>query len=163
MPDPDDPSYPEHLVIPRTAVKRPQAITFPVASSSPGGANICCIYSGTTVHALKGKTASDWLRAKMYFPIPTEGRRWTDDPNRGPGWTRFVDGSVVAAPASSYNANEANHAGWAVDAAWLEIVGRDPEFGFDEYLGLRGHVAVRDTDGYLYRIAYQAIVLGRTL
>lgn len=161
--DPDDPKYPEQLVLPPPSVKRPQAITFPITTSSSGGANICCIYSGTLVFEFKGNSEGDWRKAKLYHQVPTEGRRWTTDANRGPGWTRLVDGSVVAAPAAMYNHRVANYAGWAVDAAWLEIAPGNPEFGTDEFLSLRGHIAVRDTDGYMFRIAYQAIALGRTL
>ncbi|MFN2588344.1 MAG: hypothetical protein ABR613_09550 [Actinomycetota bacterium] len=36
MPDPDDPTYPEILGIPVNALRRPQAITFPVTPSGLG-------------------------------------------------------------------------------------------------------------------------------
>jgi hypothetical protein len=160
--DPEDPNYPETLLIGSNSVKRPQAITFPITPSGPGGANICCIYSGTTTRELRGTSPGAWLRAKMALTLPTEGRKWTNDASLGSGWTLLIDGSAVAAPASLYNAGESNYAGWAVDGAWLEV---EPpgEFGHTGVLRLAGHVAVRDNDGYLYRIAYQAIVLGRTL
>lgn len=75
----------------------------------------------------------------------------------------MVDGNVVAAPAAMYNHKVASYAGWAVDAAWVEVLPHGGDIGLPEYLALRGQIAVRDTDGYLFRIAYQAIVLGRTL
>jgi hypothetical protein len=50
------------------------------------------------------------------------------------------------------NLNVANNAGWAVDAAWVQV---------GDGLEVGAHIAVRDSDGYLYRVSYQVTVLGR--
>ena len=73
--------------------------------------------------------------------------------------------STSAAPASIFNSNTAVNAGWAVntcDTAW--DVGDRAQSGnllgsIDIYLGL----AVRDTDGVLYRISYDFRAVGELL
>lgn len=159
-------AYDDDLRIWSDQIEKPQVLEIPLNPSKPGDPNMLCIYTGTTRgQPFKGESSGDWRGAKLTVTIPTEGRKWTNDPNRGFGWTLFKQGLAVAAPSSIYNAGHAVHAGWAVDAAWLEIKDRmtTEEFVVDECLVLRGLVAVRDSDGYLYRISYQATVLGTVL
>jgi hypothetical protein len=61
-----------------------------------------------------------------------------------------------------YNAFESHHAGWAIDGSELTVV--EPGGATrDDHLEIRALIAVRDSDGYLYRVSYQATVLGQTL
>ena len=159
--------YPELLGILAEEVEKPQVLEVPLSPPDPGGPNILCIYTGYTLGSFKGKSKG-WTRGKLRFPyhppvVPswTGGRKWTNNASRGPGWTLFMGGTAMMALASVYNAGTAVNAGWAVDAAWLHILPQSVTS--DEYLQIRGLVAVGDTDGCLYRLSYQATVLGRTL
>jgi hypothetical protein len=53
----------------------------------------------------------------------------------------------------------ANNAGWAVDAAALELI---VPVKFEEHLEIQALIAVSDTDGILYRLSYQVTALGIT-
>jgi hypothetical protein len=70
--------------------------------------------------------------------------------------------SVSAAPASIFNANTAVNAGWAVDTCNTEWdLGEPASSG--NLLGtirLYLNLAVRDTDGILYRISYDFRAIG---
>ena len=98
----------------------------------------------------------------MQFTIPTPGRRWTFIPLEGipqesnSHFTYFYGGTVVVSLASIFNKNVANNAGWAVDGAELFALGNEVE-------GLRveAKIAVRDSDGFLYRLSYQVTALGQ--
>ncbi|MGH7497990.1 MAG: hypothetical protein ACREL3_03965 [Gemmatimonadales bacterium] len=155
--------YPGQLYIPSDHIERPQHVAIPLSGIN-GGANIMCVYTGTAVGTLQGKSQAEWNRSKVRVTIPTGARKWTRRADRGSGWTQLMDSAAVASPASVFNKDQAICAGWAVDAAWVYTAFQDGEFGNDpEYLVLDGLLAVRDTDGYLYRIAYQITVLGREM
>ena len=112
-----------------------------VVVSGPDRANRLFIYTGTAVFEFKG-TGGDWRRDSISFPI---GRTFQ------PG--QFIRAIATASLASIFNQNVANNAGWAVesvDADW------DDESG---QVQLSAQLAVRDSDGFLNRIAYQASVL----
>lgn len=148
-------TYTGYIIVHTGAVDHPRHVEVPLTPATRDGANILCIYSGTAVCALKGESTSSWTRRHMHIYIPTAGRQWVDLPAHAPiqpDQTRFIGGTAMAAPAAVYNDNVSNDAGWAVDAAWVQL---------DNGLQVAAHVAVRDSDGYLYRVGYHATVLGR--
>jgi hypothetical protein len=156
--------YPGFLTIGANQIERPQVLEVKLQAATPNEPNLMCVYTGTTfAPSLKGAVDGQINRARFWLPIPTQNRKWTSDSNRGAGWTLLNKGAAVAAPASFYNGKVANNALWAVDSAWVEIEPKHPEGFYDEYLQLSGLVAVRDSDGFLHRITYQATVLGRVL
>ncbi len=61
-----------------------------------------------------------------------------------------------------YNANQAVHAGWGVNNFWLELPSDRLLIG-PHYasLPIKVRVLVRDTDGWLFRIAYQVTLIGQ--
>jgi hypothetical protein len=63
---------------------------------------------------------------------------------------------VVVSLASIYNKDVANNAGWAVDGADVRALAFQ-----DQGLQIEAKIAVRDSDGYLYRVSYQVTALGR--
>jgi hypothetical protein len=148
--------YPGIVFVGPDSIDHPQTVEVPLAPSAANAANIMCIYTGTAVGTIQGQTPADWLRTHLYVEIPTGGRVWTPSPIPS-GFTRFLAGAATAAPASLFNQGPANNAGWAVDAAWVQV---DPR-GVAGVMFLGTHVAVRDSDGFLFRISYQVTAIGR--
>jgi hypothetical protein len=122
------------------------------------GANILCFYGGTLLMSQKGES-SRWIRGFLNAPVYTAQRQWSPK-DRGAGWTRFRDGSVTVSLAAIYNVNEANNAGWAVDAAEMSAIDTTHLHPLDDHLEIRALLAVSDSDGILYRLSYSATALG---
>ena len=72
----------------------------------------------------------------------------------------FRDGTATVSLAAVYNAGVANHAGWAVDAARVEAVSPSGALPPEDHLQIQALLAVRDTDGILYRLSYQVTAVG---
>jgi hypothetical protein len=71
---------------------------------------------------------------------------------RGPRWRRLDDVAPIVSLASIGNKDHAVNAGWAVDwCNWYRLNNR---------IYLRFKLCVRDSDGYLYRVAYQITAVG---
>lgn len=116
-----------------------------VAVSGPDGADRLFIYTGIAVFKFKGESESHWKEDTITFLV---GR------NFGAG--QFRRATASAALASIYNDNVSHDAGWSVnsvDADW------DDE---SKKVQVKADLAVRDTDGYIYRISYEVFVLART-
>ena len=143
-------------------VQTPQTLELQVDPAMNSGADILCFYSGILRFAAKATSVDHWDRGSLHARIPTAGRRWsTSSVYRGPGWTTFRGGTATVSLASIYNAGTANYAGWAVDAAQIEATSATSEFGdIEDHLDLQALLAVRDTDGVLYRVSYKVVVLG---
>jgi hypothetical protein len=73
--------------------------------------------------------------------------------------------SVSAAPASMFNSNTAVNAGWAVDTCNTEWDLGNPASSGNllGYINLYLNLAVRDSDGILYRISYDFRAVGQLL
>jgi hypothetical protein len=151
-------------------IENPLAVEVRLDPAVNGGANILCVYTGTVIlgKLLKGggevsPSTGDWIRGVVNITIPTAPRRWTFiplPPETIPEETVFTylfSGTVVASLASIFNRNVANNAGWAVDGAHLYAAGNK-----DEGLRIEAKLAVRDSDGFLHRVSYQATALGKT-
>lgn len=142
-------------------VETPQVLEIRVDPGANNGANLMCIYTGVLRFAAIGASETAWLRGSLTARIPTPGRRWSSIP-RGPEWTGFRGATAVLSLASIFNAGVANSAGWAVDAAIVEPIAPIGVPESDDHLRIQALLAVRDTDGILYRLSYQVTALGAT-
>jgi hypothetical protein len=166
-------SYDEFFA-PGAGFENPLALDVRVDPAINGDADVLSVYTGTLlIGHLQGiggsnfkQSSAAWSRGITRFTIPTPGRRWTTIPSGGVSqpnspnvsdspFTYFHGGTVVASLASIYNKNSANNAGWAVDGAHV-FVGDE-----GEGIHVEAKIAVRDSDGYLYRLAYQVTALGQ--
>lgn len=138
-------------------VAYPSIVEVGIDPSRNNGCSLMCIYCGTLNVNVQGKSASKWQRGTIVLKIPTGGRRWTTR-SQGFGWTMFCEGCATASLASVFNKSVSKNAGWAVDGAIVEPrLLRPPQ---EDYLSLQAHLAVSDSDGFLYRIAYQVTAKG---
>jgi len=79
-------------------------------------------------------------------------RRVTGQLVRGPRWRRLDDVVPIISLAAISNRYHAVNAGWAVDwCNWCNCGGR---------IYLRCGLAIRDSDGYLLRVAYHITAVG---
>ncbi|MBW2738342.1 MAG: hypothetical protein JRE64_05710 [Deltaproteobacteria bacterium] len=78
-------------------------------------------------------------------------RRVTGEMVRGPVWRRLDDVAPIVSLAAIGNDHRAIDAGWAVDwCNWYNYRQVYLKFG----------LAIRDSDGWLYRVAYQITAVG---
>lgn len=140
-------------------VETPQVIEIRVEPGANNGANLMCVYTGVLRFAAVGASESAWSRGSLGARIPTPGRRWSSI-SRGPDWTGFRGATAVLSLASIFNAGVANFAGWAVDAAIVEPIVPIGVPEPDDHLRIQALLAVRDTDGILFRLSYQVTALG---
>lgn len=160
----------------------PQSLEVRIDPAINGGADILAVYTGTVLLSrvpgpgagpFEGQSSEKWSRGVMKIHVPTPGRRWLgalpqDIPQptqpTHPGlpetldtpFTYFLRGTVVVSLASIFNKGASKNAGWAVDGA--EVYGAANE---DEGLRIQAKIAVSDSDGVLYRLAYQVTALGK--
>ncbi len=150
-------------------IENPLSLDVRVDPAINSGANVLSSYTGTVMvgkfngfggSPWGGTSSAAWSRGIVQITVPTPGRRWTfiplDEIPPRSHMTFFHGGTVVASLASIFNRNSANNAGWAVDGADLQALGHEVE-------GLRveAKIAVRDSDGFLYRLSYQVHALGQ--
>lgn len=104
---------------------------------TPDGRDLVFL-TGTAVRHWRG-TGSAWIRDELWIPI-------------GPYWRRIDSVAPIAALGAIANDSTAVDAGWATDGTrWANYNGR---------IVLIVNVAVRDSDGWLFRASYQATALG---
>ena len=110
---------------------------YEMRTRTPDG-RILTFLSGYVGYNFRGSGGA-WLRDDGYVAV-------------GPVWSR-LDGVVpVVTPTAIANDGEAINAGWAVDnCRWSTFGGR---------ILLMFQMAVRDSDGYLIRVAYQVTAMG---
>ena len=108
--------------------------------------------TGIVIIDYKGITSGQWRRDRLHLAVPFPrdffpANEWFKLEN----WAPFVTINAI------YNQDEAVNAGWAVDD-----FGIDPQPGMKLYnsLGIWADIAVRDQDGYLYRVGYNVSVTG---
>ncbi|OEU69811.1 MAG: hypothetical protein BA863_04205 [Desulfovibrio sp. S3730MH75] len=107
-------------------------------TKTPDGKDMVFL-SGYAVFNFKG-SGSSWKRDDIWIPI-------------GPEWNPLYDVVPVVSLASISNRHHAVNAGWAVDnCRWVT---------YNRRILLKCRVAIRDSDGYLQRLAYQATAIGR--
>ena len=149
-------------------IENPLALEVRVDPALNDGANILATFTGTVkidglyrgAERYEGQSAGAWSRGTFKFEIPTPGRTWygwaPGYPMDDPSLTYVLRTTVTLSLASIFNKNVANNAGWAVDGA--NAYGMAHEVSG---LAVDAAIAVRDSDGYLYRLAYQVTALGR--
>ena len=161
---------------PGAGFENPLSLDVRVDPAINNGADVLSVYTGTLLigglQEIGGSnfqlSSGRWSRGIVRFTVPTPGRRWLLLPPGGvpdpgpvisdkPGspYTYFHGGTVVASLASIYNRNISNNAGWAVDGAHVFTDEKA------EGIAVEAKIAIRDSDGYLYRLAYQVTALGQ--
>lgn len=108
--------------------------------------------TGVAVIDYKGISSDSWRRDRLFLTLrfPTgflPPGKWL----RIEHWAPFVTINAI------YNKDQAVNAGWAVDEFGLS---RPPEMKVSNAIGIWANLAVRDTDGYLYRVGYSLTVSG---
>jgi|ERR1700757_3343108 hypothetical protein len=111
---------------------------FDVGVNGPDDIRTLVIATGVAQFVFRG-VGSDFLRDSVEIPTGV----FIEDPST------FRGASAIASLASIANDGVSNNAGWAVDS----VDTPDPA-PVGEYK-IRAHLAVRDTDGFLLRVAYQ--------
>lgn len=99
-------------------------------------------YTGTAAFTFKG-TESLWVRETLEITIRHR-------------WKRIDMCAPIAALASIFNEQTAVNAGWAVDNCVYAGINSDTQFPMFNVA-----LAVSDIDGYVFRAAFQATVLGK--
>lgn len=110
-------------------------------------------------------TGGDWLRERIIFypnfPHVILPMKEPDNPNEEPEkmwfkirqWDPFVTLNAIS------NDGDAKNAGWAVDDFGIN---RDVTYDMRirHWIPMWADIAVRDTDGYIYRIGYRITLTG---
>lgn len=115
--------------------------------------------NGEAREGFKGISPEAWRRERFELGFdlrPAIERIQPARPADGHSWAiRYEQWAATAAPNSMFNLNVSNDAGYAVDAAALAdpLV---PTIGAKLDLDL----AIRDGDGYLFRVSYYLHIIG---
>jgi hypothetical protein len=96
---------------------------------------------------LKGNSDGTWNRKDLRFMV-------------GPRWIPVPDSVPVVSMTSIMNVAVANNAGWAVDDCTVSYFSLDPGPP-GVRLQLTCRVAVRDSDGFMFRVNYHATTVGQ--
>jgi hypothetical protein len=128
-----------------------ERVTEPPSSTVPYRGLITI--SGVVLLHLRGTTPNDWLRERVSLNLHADVLAAVNGapyrPRPGHYFSFHVEQGVPFATLNArYNEKEANHDGSAVDTFSLET-------GSGSDVVLHTDVAVRDNDGWLYRIGYQ--------
>jgi hypothetical protein len=116
---------------------------------SEEGDRVCYSVSGILGISLKGDNDS-WKHADLYFGIITDAR--------GDKVFYSERGTVLVTPASIANDDHAVNAGWAVDTC--SVTTQSPQNVHNGNINITARLAIRDRDGWLYRVGYYATVWG---
>jgi len=107
------------------------------------------VLSGVVLVHLEGKSEADWLREKLTLGIDIANILPS-----GKGLS-IEQGAPLVTLNAVYNRGVSNNAGYAVDSCQLRP---SSEAYRDVFVDC--DVAVRDTDGWLYRVGYNITVIG---
>lgn len=105
------------------------------------------ISTGYALFGMKGAPDGNWNRSDLVFRV-------------GPQWDALRGTTVVVSPSSMFNKSVANNAGWAVDRVTVTYYQQIPGPPGVQ-VALRCGLAVRDTDGILYRVNYHVTTIGQ--
>ena len=108
--------------------------------------------TGITIIDYKGITGDSWRRDRLFLGLrfPTSflpSGKWFKIEH----WAPFVTINAI------YNKDESRNAGWAVDEFGMS---RPADMKVRNNIGIWAHLAVRDSDGYLFRVGYSLTVSG---
>jgi hypothetical protein len=95
---------------------------------------------------LRGNADGTWNRKNLVLRV-------------GPQWNFGVDSVPVVSMSSIMNVDVAHNAGWAVDDCTITYYSVEPGPPGVQ-LELTCRVAVRDSDGYMFRVNYYATMIG---
>lgn len=119
-----------------------------VGVTGPEDARTLVIGTGVAKFVFRG-IGNEFLRSQVIIPTGVQ--------IDAPSFASYRGATVFAALASIANDGPANNAGWAMDSAEPFVAaGQLPP---DGEFKIVAHLAVRDSDGFLLRIAYQVHVL----
>ena len=107
------------------------------------------VLSGIVLVHLKGNSEAHWLREELVLGIDI-----TPILAAGKGLS-VEQGAPLVTLNAVYNKNVSNNAGYAVDSCQLTSLQQAVR-----YVHVECDVAVRDTDGWLYRIGYYVTLIG---
>jgi hypothetical protein len=96
---------------------------------------------------LQGNPDGTWNRKDLFFRV-------------GPQWSLPPVSVPVVSMTSIMNKNVATNAGWAVDDCRVTLFQVLPEPGTFQ-VELRCRVAVRDSDGFMFRVNYYVTTVGQ--
>lgn len=106
-----------------------------------------------------GVSPDEWRRDRLQLTLDIP--YGADLPWHEPGkWLLLYQFTPFVTINAIYNAGESNNAGWAVDQFGLFKIG-NMGWHVKNRLGLWADLAVRDSDGTIYRVAYSLTALGR--
>jgi hypothetical protein len=108
-----------------------------LSTKTPDGRDL--VFLTGTATLFYGGTGPTFIHDDLVFPI-------------GPIWEAVHDVAPMAALASIYNDHVANNAGWATDRCTFSVA--------NNQIYLHVGLAVSDSDGVLYRVAFQATAIG---
>ena len=98
---------------------------------------------------MQGNADGTWNRKDLQFRV---GPRWRN--------TNAFDIVPIVSMTSIMNVNVANNAGWAVDDCRVWETQVPTESGIVRELALRCRLAVRDRDGFMFRVNYHVTMIG---
>jgi hypothetical protein len=127
----------------------PHSVHVPVANNKH-----LVVLTGTAIIDFKGHTSDDWRRDRLVlnlkFPsILPQGKAFKIEQ-----WAPFVTINAI------YNQDEADNAGWAVDCFGLHAPTQKEDMKTTLAVAIWADIAVRDSDGYLFRVAYNLTLSG---
>jgi hypothetical protein len=143
--------YPGRVEIPESGVRPNSIIFWPGVQSS----RRIFLQSGVGLFDWKGFGGS-WNRGTCTIHLPLQGVEWkTELIEAGPKTPVLSNASVTVSVAAISNEGVANNAGWAADWASVELDAT--RIGG---LVVVAGIAVNDTDGHIWRLAYQVHAVG---
>ena len=104
------------------------------------------ISSGYVLFSMQGAPDGNWNRQDLVFRV-------------GPIWSALRGTVPVVSPSSMMNLGVATNAGWAVDRVTVTAFSGPGVPGFQ--IELRCGLAVRDKDGFMFRVNYHVTTVGR--
>ena len=116
--------------------------------STTGDGRQMVTLSGVVLTDVKG-TGSSWYRDQLILTIPAPVSCPANHGLRVQAWAPFVTVNAI------YNKSHAVNAGWAVDDFW----GPGPVVIIGDCT-IYANIAVRDVDGWLYRVGYTLNLVG---
>lgn len=115
--------------------------------------------NGGAGEGFKGTSPDQWRWERFELQLdlqPAIQRAQPRQPAQGHYWAiRYEQWAATAAPNAMFNQNVSNNAGYAVDAATLVSPTQKTTVA-----SLDLDLAIRDSDGYLYRISYYLHIIG---
>jgi hypothetical protein len=135
-----------------SGLKNPEKFVTPHhVHTKTGDGKELIILTGVVIIDLKGESGEQWRWETVDFGIPFRHLHPDGKALAPENWAVFVTINAI------YNAGKSYNSGHAVDA--FELLGA--RAGLAQEIWVRAHVAVRDSDAYLFRIGYHVTLVGK--